>query len=279
MLAGMTLYGPSRPRAVALQRVLYACALLSGGRFVPGTRPEAWSAPMAADAWQQLVGEWRALVGTAIDGVAVHRRAQSERSGFTVFVCAGRRSIVVRMSTSASSIDLEQRVARSVAERGVETFSVPRPRGSGEIDRWFWGASDAIANRPHRPVRHLPERLTAEIAGVAESVRPRDPDVPSHWVAAHRDLSPWNLRRASGKRWLIDWEDCGWAPPEADEVYFAATRAAVAERARLPLRWTDSQREAVAYWLDRIGQREAAPIEARLHDRTLAALGEPRAVA
>jgi aminoglycoside phosphotransferase (APT) family kinase protein len=40
----------------------------------------------------------------------------------------------------------------------------------------------------------------------------------------HGDLTPWNLRqRTDGTLFLIDWEDAGWAPPGADEVYYWAT--------------------------------------------------------
>jgi hypothetical protein len=65
----------------------------------------------------------------------------------------------------------------------------------------------------------------------------------------HGDFAPWNLRQLHRNSLvLVDWEDAGWAPPGADEVFYHATQAAlrhrVAERCA-----TD---EAVQFWRERL---------------------------
>jgi hypothetical protein len=56
--------------------------------------------------------------------------------------------------------------------------------------------------------------------------------------------------------WLIDWEDARFAPPGADEVYFALTRAALGGKSWLKV--AGHHAEARQYWI--------AALTTRLHD-------------
>jgi aminoglycoside phosphotransferase (APT) family kinase protein len=49
---------------------------------------------------------------------------------------------------------------------------------------------------------------------------------------------------------LIDWEDCGFGPPLADEIYLTANTIVAGMRA--PRIRDPAAREAVAYWQARV---------------------------
>ena len=72
----------------------------------------------------------------------------------------------------------------------------------------------------------------------------------------HGDLSPWNLRMDSaGRSVLFDWEEAGFGPPGADEVYYTVTSAAVG----LPRRTvTGPTGEPVAFWQTRFEKQGAS---------------------
>jgi Ser/Thr protein kinase RdoA (MazF antagonist) len=101
----------------------------------------------------------------------------------------------------------------------------------------------------------------------------RPAGVPAHWRAAHGDLNPWNLRRARGSRWLIDWEDAAYAPAGTDEVYFLATSAALGRGAVGALTVTMAHEEARRRWADIVGRRHIVAGEEKLHSRLCTLLG------
>jgi hypothetical protein len=83
----------------------------------------------------------------------------------------------------------------------------------------------------------------------------------------HGDFTPWNLRQLRGGALvLVDWENAGWAPPGADEVFYRATWAAL--RHRLP--GGCDAHESIQFWRDRV---LAQPENVRDH-RLAQALGE-----
>ena len=83
----------------------------------------------------------------------------------------------------------------------------------------------------------------------------------------HGDFAPWNLRRLrDGSLALIDWEDAGFGPPGADEVFYRATSAAL--WGHRPHR--SEAREAVEFWRRRVQPQPATTREHRL----AVALGE-----
>jgi aminoglycoside phosphotransferase (APT) family kinase protein len=111
--------------------------------------------------------------------------------------------------------------------------------------------------------------VAAILAEVDESLAgiPRPSETPNHWRPMHGDFSPWNLRQLrGGSLVLLDWEDAGWGPPGADEVFYEATRAALRHQAAARC----DKHEAVQFWRERV---LAHPENVR-DDRLAQALGE-----
>lgn len=86
----------------------------------------------------------------------------------------------------------------------------------------------------------------------------RPPDLPTHWVAIHGDMTPWNLRvDRRGRLWLTDWEAATWGPPAADVVRFAVSARSIGEQPDQIAAWARESlfleggalREAALFWL------------------------------
>lgn len=262
---GTTLYTASRPRPLVAQRALWALARVGGARLLPGPRT-TWSPPVGPDVWDALWQQWTALLGE-VHGLAVYTRPQASRSGVVLALWQPGRAAVVRLRRDAADLDRDARVAATA----VTSFRVPAVLGRGGTGGWSWLAQEAFAVRPHRPVLALPDGLLDDVARTVSAVLTRPPGTPAHWQPAHGDLTPWNLRRAGGQTWLIDWEDAGWAPPHADEVYFAAVRAATGTGPPPP-DLTGVRAEATAHWRDRVARRAHDDADADLSRRLLAVL-------
>jgi glycosyltransferase involved in cell wall biosynthesis len=84
----------------------------------------------------------------------------------------------------------------------------------------------------------------------------------------HGDCAPWNLRVTDAGLVLIDWEDAGWGPPGADEVFHRAAQAAVG----LGEATASIFEEAIAYWTRRIAGRRDTKRDERLATGLIAAL-------
>lgn len=269
---GTTLYTASRPVPLAAQRALWAAARVFGGRALPGTR-EQWHPPLPAEAFGALQEQISAAVGRRPDGYAVYERPQRERAGgLTLLACAGRDSLLVRARIDPAELDLEQRISEAYAARPAGTFRVPQVAGRGEAAGWHWIGYQAIATRPHAPVRSAGDRLFADVAALVAEVVERPSDTPAGWRGAHGDLTPWNLRRSETGIWLIDWEDAGWAPPGSDAVYFAAVGAALRGQPAGPLEIATTHREAAQRWAALVAQRPRDS-DPRLRERLLTLLG------
>lgn len=276
---GTTLYTASRPVPWVAQNVLWALARLGGGALLPGPR-ETWDFPLDDAVVGALRREWVAVLGREPDGIAVYERTHASRAALTVLLCAGHDSLLVRVRRNQHELRQERRISEEAQSLGPRTFAVPALAGYGETAGWFWTAYRAMAVRPHRALYRLPSGADAEIATLVGSVVPRPADVPAHWVGAHLDVSPWNLRRAAGRTFLIDWEDAGWAPPGADAVYLEAIVAAMRSDRVRRLRSVETHPEAAAYWTGIVRAREPNPAEAHLRDRMMVLLepgrsGEP----
>ncbi len=273
---GTTLYTASRPLPLLAQRALWALARTGGGRLLPGPRT-TWQLPMDADVWERLWQEWTALVGP-IGGLAVYSRPQASRTGLVLALWRPAGASVVRLRTASGDLDVEARVAAAAAARPPGSFAVPALVGRGSAGGWHWLASPAMSSRPHSPVLALPAGLLHDVGQTVAAALPPPPGVPPHWLPAHGDLTPWNLRRAGGRTWLIDWEDAGWAPPYADEVYFGVTaeatgaprragRSEVGVDPRTRPGSDQAREEAVRYWLDRVQARSGLDADAALTAR------------
>jgi hypothetical protein len=195
------------------------------------------------------MAEWTAATGP-IDQLAVYRRRQHDRSGVTLLLTrSGAPTAVVKLRDEPGTLQQEQRALRAIEAGRPTTFHAPRPFGSGQIGAWWWSAQQAVFRRPHRPVLRPDPALFDEVREVlAELVTPT---AAGRW-AAHRDLTPWNLRRdAAGRVWLFDWEDVGEAPAGTDRVYFSASATALG--AGPPP--SDLPAEAIGYCRDLIRAR------------------------
>ena len=216
--------------------------------------------------------EWSRIVGRRPDGMALYHRLQASRAALTLLLCAGRNSLLVRVRRDGDSLLTERRISELAAERDLHGLRVPTLAGFGEIDGWHWTAFTIMATRPHRPVYRLPDGAAAEVGSLVEAIVPRPAGIPGHWAAAHLDMTPWNLRRGSRQTWLIDWEDAGWAPPGADEIYLGAVVAAIRPGRVRPLPRTEQTEESLAYWADIVRARTVEAVESTLNERLLDAL-------
>jgi hypothetical protein len=268
---GLTLYTACQPRAVVAHQVLWAAAQVFGSRVLPGAR-ECWAPPIDDYQFGKLRQQWSDLVGGIDYGLAIYERLQSERRNLTVLVCAGRRSLLVRVRTDPMTLERERRISAAAAEQRPRTFNVPVLRGRGQAGAYHWVAYEAMALRPHIPVRRPDKAIFGEITQLVESVVDRPNGVPAHWTGSHGDFNPWNLRRAQRRTWLIDWEDSGWAPPGADEVYFRAVSAALRRGPVKAVPIHDEHGEAARYWAHIVADRAASSKEQVLHERLLDAL-------
>ena len=267
----MSLYTASKPIPLAAQYGLWLSAKAIGGRALPGAR-ESWSPPTPRAVIAAMWPEWVRAVGREPDGIAIYERLQSRRQSLTLLVCAGTDSMLVRIRRDRESLQRERLISAAAQARAARGFQVPRMIASGEIDGWHWVGYEAMSPRPHLPRYRLGQAAHAEISALVEATVPRPADVPDHWRGAHRDLTPWNLRRGGGTTWLIDWEDAGIAPPHADAVYLRAVATALRPGPIRPLALPPEQHEAAKYWAAIVAERAAAPSEQRLRHRLLVLL-------
>lgn len=261
---GVTLYTASRPAPLLAQRAVWAAAHLVGARALAGER-ERWTPALPHDVVSALWSEMLAHTSGGVTAFAVYERLQSSRAAVTLFACAGRRSLLVRVRPAADDLATERAVSHAAQRRPPTAFRVPAVVAEGVIDGWHWIAYETIATRPHAPVRTPPVALFDEVSDLVEAAFDRPAGVPDHWRGAHGDLTAWNLRRTNLGTWLIDWEDAEWAPPGADRVYWAVTSQTLRRSTRRPA-VVDAFPEAAAHWL-RIVEARSAEGDAHLHQR------------
>ncbi len=275
---GMSLYTASRTVPVLLQQGLWLGARLTGARLLPGHR-ETWTPPVPDEVWDQLVRQWRAVVGRPIDGIAIYERLQSQRAALTLMVCAGAASALVRVRPDPAEFAHELSVSRAAATTAPDGFRVPAAVGSGVVDGHHWVAFEALATRPHRPRYRVPDPTFDAISRLVESVVARPDGTPGHWRGAHGDLVPWNLRVARGATWLIDWEEAGWEPPGLDRLYLRATVASMRPGPVRRLAVAPAWEEARLRLLDIVAAQPNSDAELRSQRRLLTVLGSPRGAA
>jgi len=264
-LAGLGLYSPCRARGVWAQRAARAWVAILGPRALPG-RSFPW-VPVSEGEWQELSETWRRELGE-FDDVAGYSRTQTSRGGVGLLLLRNGSAIAfVKLRQGDHGRLANERCSLEAAWRHQpRAFGVPEPLRFGSVGDWQYLAAAPLPPGLHRPARHPPLRAIVEEIEAALADLPRPPGTPDHWRPMHGDFAPWNLRQVrGGSLVLMDWENAGWAPPGADEVYYRATRAAL--RYRIAER--SDAREAVQFWRERVLAR---PADAR--DRLLAtALG------
>lgn len=262
-LAGLALYAPCRFRTLVAHHA--GCALVGvlGPRVLPSARG-SWDPPMEAERWEAVCEAWRRDIG-AFDAVAVYERPQASRSGVSALLLQdGRPRAFVKLRQEGARLELSERVLTALAAAPSRHFHAPAPLASGTEDGWDWLALSPMPLFPHRPPRHPPlarlvEDLQDRLAPVLD-----DEAVPSHWRPMHGDLTPWNLRRVGPwALWLLDWEEVGWGPPGADEVYYAATASVLLGSRPTP---PPAGTEAIRFWRSRVGARPSGDFDRVLND-------------
>jgi Phosphotransferase enzyme family len=268
-LAGLTLYTPCLPRAVWAHRAARACVAIFGPTALLG-RSFPW-VPMNQGNWLELSDVWRRELG-AFDDVAGYSRLQASRTGFALLLLhKGSPVAFVKLRNGdCRSLVNEKHALEAVWRYRPRAFQVPEPLQSGYAGGWHYLASAPRLSTVHRPPRNPPlGTILEEIEGALAGL-PRPSEIPDHWRPMHGDFAPWNLRELRrGPLVLIDWEDAGWAPAGADEVFYRATRAALqhelAERC--------DAREAVQFWRARVLAEPENARDCRLARRLREVLG------
>ena len=262
-LAGLALYAPCRFRTLVAHHAGWALVSVLGPRVLPSGRG-SWCPPMEPERWETVCEAWRRDIGP-FDAVAVYERPQASRSGVSALLLDdGRPKAFVKLRHEGARLELSERVLTALAAAPSRHFQAPVPLASGADDAWDWLAVSPMPLFPHRPPRRPPlprivEDLQDRLAPVLDGR-----GVPSHWRPMHGDLTPWNLRRVGPwALWLLDWEEVGWGPAGADEVYYAAT-ASVLLGARPP--GVAASAEAVAFWRRRVAARPSSDFDRVFND-------------
>lgn len=247
-LAGLALYTPCLTRAVWAQRVAAACTAIFGPTALPG-RSRAWS-PMDEQEWLELSDTWRCELGP-FDEIAAYSRVQASRAGLALLLLhKGSPAAFIKLRRGDwGSLSNERLAAQAVWIYGPKTFRVPEPLQSGSAGEWHYLAFAPLPVGLHRPPHDPPLTVIVEEIDAALAGLPRPPETPGHWRPMHGDFAPWNLRQVrGGSLVLVDWENAGFGPPGADEVFYQATRAALGQR----LPGASDAHEAVRFWRERV---------------------------
>jgi Phosphotransferase enzyme family len=265
-LAGLGLYSPCRRKALWAQWTAKACVALFGPAVLPG-RSFPW-VPVSSSEWLELSNAWRRDLG-AFDEMAGYSRLQASRTGLAVLLLRRGSPIafVKLRHGDCGSLSNERRALDAVWRYRPRAFRVPEPLQSGSAAGWHYLVCAPLPPGLHRPPRRPPLAAILEEVDEALAGLPRPSETPDHWRPMHGDFAPWNLRQLrGGSLVLVDWEDAGWAPPGADDVFYRATHAALRYR---PAGRCD-RHEAVRFWRERV---LAHPENGR-DDRLAQALGE-----
>jgi hypothetical protein len=262
-LAGLALYAPCRLRTLVAHHAGWALVGVLGPRVLPSTRG-SWQPPLEAAHWEAVCEDWRRSIGP-FDALAVYERPQASRSGVSALLLDdGHPRAFVKLRQESSRLEVSERALAALAAAPSRSFHAPAPIAAGAQGDWEWLALSPMPLYPHRPARQPP--LARIVADIQDRLAPvlDGSGVPSHWRPMHGDLTPWNLRRVGPwALWLLDWEEVGWGPPRADEVYYAATASVLLGSPREP---SPADEEAVRFWRGRVGSRPSGDFDRVLND-------------
>lgn len=251
-LAGIATYGPCATKAVWAQRAAWTLVAVGGPRLLPG-RSRPWTPPLPGDEWAHLLDELATIVGP-FDSHTVYQR-RDERAGLLMLLLNEDRSVgfVKARLDDSSALDREQRALTLAEQVGVTPFHTPTVLGAGSFVDWHYLVTSPMPQQMHRMLDEAPAPAILDAIAAVLSGLERPTDLAPHWAPFHGDFTPWNLRSIrGGTPWLFDWEDAGWAPPDADRVFYVASAGAIGHP-------VSSERlgrsEAVSYWWQEINMR------------------------
>ncbi len=271
-LAGVSLYSACRRGPLLAQNAIWWGVRILGAWALPG-RKTGPDRPIDPDDWRELSGEWKEHLGD-FDTAVVHGRQQASRSGFGTLLMSGDTTLgfVKVQRTDQSRLGTEEQALRMVEQAAPRSFFAPRVLASGRVAGWSYMAVEALPAIPHRPPKDPPLPLIIDEIQAALGELAKDEGLPDHWRPVHGDFTPWNLRAIPHRGLaLIDWEEAGWGPPGADEVFYRATESAF--RTTGPL--SNGHQEAIHYWMDLFAERTGDQRERhRLGNPVRAALQE-----
>jgi hypothetical protein len=251
-IAGIAMYTPGSWRGIVAQRAAWWGVRLGGPRLLPG-RARSWEPPMDPRTWHELQERLREHVGDYDSWAGYVRRGG--RTGLLLLLLRDGASIgfVKARAGGSAVIDNEYRALTAAHRSRPSAFVALEPLASGDCGDWSYLITAPLPPRIHRRADDaVLARVLAQVE-MALASHPRPAGTPDHWVPAHGDFAPWNLRRfRRGGTYLIDWEEAGWAPPGSDMVYYAACAAALGR----PVRgFTIDAGEATRFCRDRVHAR------------------------
>jgi hypothetical protein len=268
-LAGLALRAPCRRSVYGANYAIWGLVAAFGPWMLRGSR-RAWRPPMPEAGWEGLCQQWREEIG-AFDGIAVYQRPQASRPGLGLLLLLRDRALAFVKAHQGERSDASWEVLTAFDERPSRRFEVPRPFCKGNHEDWQWLAMSPMPSQPHRPARR--PALDDIIGDIQDRVGATvgHGDAPAHWAPMHGDLTPWNLRQVSRRGlWLLDWDEAGWGPPMADQVYYEATASLFGGGRPQPAATKD---EAVLFWQGKVSQRSSGDID-RVNNVVLAAILE-----
>jgi hypothetical protein len=263
--AGVALFPACRTRSLVAQRLAWIAVSVAGARVLPLPTVE-WRPPFDLGLWQRMRHSWKIAIGDH-DGMVVHQRRPAGREGFSVLLLKdGAPVAFVKVRPAPSrAIENESRALEALAGR-LGNFSVPRVLDRAVVEDWCY-----LAIRPQKPMIHSVVARDAlrnignEIAERLGSRWDRPTHVSQHWVPIHGDLTPWNLRKLDRSIVLFDWEEAGWGPPGADELWYDTAVHALGLGADTSGK--TFTREAYEFWLDKTsasGAQQPSAVHAHL---------------
>lgn len=249
---GVAMYTASRPSVLIGQRAAWHLVRVAGTAWFP------WpDRVLTIPGWAELDEAWREQLGHVVSVASYERR--DPRAGSTLLArLANGCAVLLKVRSDGAGLIREQRLLEVLRQSPLPGVGAPRALGHGRTASGIaWSAQEVVFDRPHGPVLDLPERTVAALSDRVSGVLSDSPTTAGEdaaWPGAHRDLTPWNLRRdRAGRVWLLDFEDAGRAPAGADLAYLALSSAALRRHRRLQNVWMTQ--ECRDYWLTDLRRR------------------------
>lgn len=247
--AGLASLAATARTLLGAQHAVYAATRLVGTAALPGPAV-AWQPPAWVPAVADLVPEVERATGRrSLAVAAVHRRPSAPEGGVGLLLVGDGGGVFVKLRPPGDRIATEAAAAEAVGAAQPRSFAVPEVLARGSLGGAAWLAFEALPPVISAPLRPSAARVVA--AEVAEVLAPG-------W--AHGDFAPWNVRRAAGRTWVLDWEGAGPAPAGADATYYEIAWAVV-RRAPAPRRLPP---EALDHWYAVVAGRPASSFNRRM---------------